>query len=86
MGFITVYTTDACSSCVRVKSLLTQRGLAYKEVNLARDPEGRTALVQRTGRMSFPQVIVGDTIVGGFEEVVRAERSGHLAQLLTSAA
>jgi len=85
MGLIKVYTTDMCASCARVKSLLSQRGLRYEEINLARDPEGRTALVQRTGRMSFPQVIVGETVVGGFEETVRAERSGQLAELLTAA-
>jgi glutaredoxin 3 len=86
MEIIKVYTTDMCASCARVKSLLGQRGLQFEEINLARDPEGRIALVERTGRMSFPHVIVGDTVVGGFEETVRAERSGQLAELLAQAA
>ncbi len=86
MSPITVYTTNRCPSCFQVKRLLDKRGLSFNEINLARDPEGRTALVEKTGRMSFPQVLIGDTVVGGFEETVRAERSGHLAQLLTQAA
>ncbi|WP_372789759.1 glutaredoxin family protein [Paraconexibacter sp.] len=86
MASITVYTTNACAYCVQVKRLLDKRGLTFDEINLARDPEGRTALIEKTGRMSFPQVLIGDTVVGGFEETVRAERSGQLAQLLAEAA
>ena len=41
MAQITVYTTDPCSFCVRVKQLLTQRGVAYEEINLSKDPQGR---------------------------------------------
>lgn len=81
---ITVYTTDMCPYCIRVKRLLDARGLPYEEINLARDPEGRTALVERTGRMSFPQVIIDDTVVGGYDETAHADRSGALAELLAA--
>lgn len=84
MEKITVYTTDMCPYCVMVKRLLDGRGLAYEEINLARDPEGRQALVERTGRMSFPQVIIGDELVGGFDETRAAEKSGRLAELLAA--
>ena len=57
---ITLYTTDKCSSCLRAKALLTQRALPFEEINLSRDPDGRAALVQRTGMMTFPQVLVGE--------------------------
>jgi glutaredoxin 3 len=86
MANVTVYTTDPCSFCARVKQLLAARGIAYDEINLARDPDGRTELLQRTGMMSFPQVLVGDEFVGGFQETLAADRSGHLAQLVASAA
>jgi glutaredoxin 3 len=84
MAQITVYTTEPCSFCIRVKQLLTTRGVAYEEVNLAKDPEGRAQLVERTGMLSFPQVVVGDEVVGGFRETLEADRSGRLRVLLAA--
>jgi glutaredoxin 3 len=80
---ITLYTTDKCSSCVRAKALLTQRAVPFEEVNLSRDQDGRVALVQRTGMMTFPQILVGDQPLGGFEALAAADRDGRLAELLT---
>jgi glutaredoxin 3 len=84
MSSITVYTTEPCSFCVRVKDLLAAHGLEFEEVNMAKDPAGRHELVQRTGMMSFPQVIVGERLVGGFKEVLEAAESGHLDELLAA--
>jgi glutaredoxin 3 len=83
---ITVYTTDPCSFCTRAKQLLARRGLEFDEVNLAKDPEGRAALVQLTGMMSFPQVVIDDEPLGGFMELARADNSGRLHELTASAA
>ena len=80
---ITLYTTEKCSSCLRAKALLTKREVPFEEVNLSRDPDGRAALVERTGMMTFPQVLVGDRTLGGFEALAAADRDGRLAQLLT---
>jgi glutaredoxin 3 len=77
MAQITVYTTEPCSFCIRVKQLLTARGVEYDEVNLSKDPEGRAQLVERTGMLSFPQVVIGDEVIGGF-------RSGRLRELLAA--
>ncbi len=84
MSTITVYTTVPCGYCTRVKSLLDQRGLSYEEINLARDADGRSQLLERTGMMTFPQVFVGDELVGGFTETVAAQRSGRLSKLLAA--
>jgi glutaredoxin 3 len=84
MPDITVYTTDPCSFCRRVKDLLEARGLPFSEVNLSKDPAGRTELVARTGMMSFPQVLVGEQVLGGFREVVEADRTGRLEELLAA--
>ncbi|TML06042.1 MAG: glutaredoxin [Actinobacteria bacterium] len=84
MAQITVYTTEPCSFCLRVKQLLAQRGVVYEEVNLSKDPEGRAQLVERTGMLSFPQVVIGDEVLGGFRETVEADRSGRLRQLLAA--
>jgi glutaredoxin 3 len=86
MAAVTIYTTDPCSFCSRVKQLLGARGIAYDEINLAKDPDGRAELLRRTGMMSFPQVLIGDELVGGFQETVAADRSGRLAELLKAAA
>ena len=86
MANITVYTTDPCSFCTRAKALLQQRGLEYEEVNLAKDPSGRARLIELTGMMSFPQVVIEGEVVGGFMELVQADRSGRLAELAMRAA
>jgi glutaredoxin 3 len=86
MAAVTVYTTDPCSFCLRVKQLLGARGIDFDEINLARDPDGRAELLQRTGMMSFPQVIVGAELIGGFQETLAADQSGRLAELVKAAA
>jgi glutaredoxin 3 len=84
MDGITVYSTEPCSFCARVKGLLSARGVHFTEVNLSRDPAGRLELAQRTGMMSFPQVLVGDQLLGGFAELQAAVESGRLDELLAS--
>ena len=84
MKDIVVYTTDPCSFCSRVKQLLSARGVEFTEINLARDAAGRQELVERTGMMSFPQVIIGGELVGGFQETLAADQSGRLRELLAA--
>jgi glutaredoxin 3 len=57
----------------------------YTEINMARDAAGRQELVQKTGMMSFPQVIIGGELVGGFQETLAADQSGRLQELLAAA-
>jgi glutaredoxin 3 len=82
MSNVTVYTTEPCSFCARVKGLLKSRGVEYAEVNLSKDPEGRVELAQKTGMMTFPQVTIDGELVGGFTEVQAAAESGRLDELL----
>ena len=84
MSAITVYTTEPCSFCNRVKGLLKARGVEFSEVNLSKDASGRSELAQRTGMMSFPQVLVGDRLLGGYAEVQAAADSGMLDELLAA--
>jgi glutaredoxin 3 len=81
---ITIYTTEPCSFCARVKGLLRARGLEFTEINLVKDPIGRVELVSRTGMMSFPQVVVGDELLGGYAETLNAVESGRLDELLAA--
>jgi glutaredoxin 3 len=81
---ITVYTTEPCSFCARVKGLLKARGLEFSEVNLSKDPTGRVELASRTGMMTFPQVLVGEELLGGFSETLNAVENGRLDELLAA--
>ncbi|HXS44241.1 MAG TPA: glutaredoxin domain-containing protein [Solirubrobacteraceae bacterium] len=81
MAKIIVYSTDPCSFCTRAKELLSRRGLAFEEINLSKDPAGRARLAQETGMLSFPQVVVDGELIGGFQEVVRADMTGRLREL-----
>jgi glutaredoxin 3 len=79
---VTLYTTEPCGFCRQAKALLQARGVDYQEVNLAKDPVGRAELVALTGQMTFPQVVIGKRAVGGFRELLEADRDGRLATLL----
>jgi glutaredoxin 3 len=79
MGFVTVYTTEPCARCGNAKALLERRGIAYREVNLAKDPDGRSELTRCTGMMTFPQIVIGDEAIGGLEELLAADRDGRLS-------
>jgi glutaredoxin 3 len=81
---IIVFTTEPCGFCRQAKALLAARGLEYDEVNLAKDPDGRADLVRRTGQMTFPQIVVGERSIGGFRELLEADREGTLQTLLAA--
>ena len=78
---ITVYTTDPCARCIRAKDLLRARGLDFAEINLAKDPVGRRRLAEFTGHMTFPQIVIGGKPLGGFQELLEADRDGRLDDL-----
>ncbi len=81
---VTLYTTEPCGFCRQAKALLTARGVDYVEVNLAKDPDGRAELVGLTGQMTFPQIVVGRRAIGGFRELLEADREGTLSSLLAA--
>ncbi len=81
---VTVYTTEPCGFCRQAKSLLEARGIPFDEVNLAKDPAGRSDLVAITGQMTFPQILIGRRSIGGFRELIEADRDGMLGDLLAA--
>ena len=85
-GKVTLYTTEPCGFCRQAKSLLESRGVDYDEVSLAKNPDGRADLVSRTGQMTFPQILVGEVVLGGFRELLEADRDGTLQDILALAA
>ena len=78
---VVLYTTEPCGFCRQAKTLLQTRGVDYREVNLAKDPDGRADLVALTGQMTFPQVIIDGQAIGGYQELVAADRDGALLPL-----
>ena len=85
MSQITVYTTEPCGYCRVAKALLSKRGVAFEEINLAKDPEGRAELVRLTGMMTFPQVVIDGQSIGGYQELVAFDRAGRLAEFAAAA-
>ncbi len=85
MPRVTVYTTEPCGFCRVAKALLAKRGVPFEEINLAKSPEGRAQLVEKTGMMTFPQVIIDGEPIGGYQELVAVDRDGRLAPLADAA-
>jgi glutaredoxin 3 len=79
---VILYTTERCGSCISAKRLLEQRGIEYREVNLSRDSDGRAQLQRMTGMFTFPQLMIGDRALGGFNELLAADREGRLSELV----
>lgn len=82
MKKVEIYTTGWCPYCHAAKSLLADKGVAFDEVD-ADDPEVRRQMVQRAnGRRTVPQIFIGDTHVGGYDDMAALERRGQLDPLL----
>ena len=69
---------------VGLLALLDSRGVPYDEINLAKDPGGRAELVSLTGQMTFPQILIENRPLGGFRELLEADRDGVLDDLLAA--
>jgi glutaredoxin 3 len=79
---VVLYSTEPCGFCRQAKALLESRDIRFEEINLAKNPEGRANLAALTGQMTFPQVLVGERSIGGFRELLEADRNGTLSALL----
>jgi glutaredoxin 3 len=80
---ITIYTTPICPYCARAKSLLGKKGAAYEEVDVMMDDKARADMLAKSGgARTVPQIFIGDTHVGGCDELYALERDGKLDPLL----
>lgn len=87
MASVTIYTRQFCGFCVAAKRLLDQKGVSYDEIDASADPGRRQEMIERSnGGRTFPQIFVGDTHVGGCDDLYHLERSGKLDGLLSGAA
>ena len=81
MARVEVYTTAMCPYCVAAKRLLDERGIPYVEIDVATDDALRSAVVQRSGRRTVPQIFIDGRSIGGFEELRGLDAAGELASL-----
>lgn len=79
---VRLFTTQFCPYCVMAKRLLQRKGAAYEEVPVDGDSAKREELTRMTGRRTVPQIFIGDTHVGGFDDLAALDREGRLDPLL----
>ena len=85
MKSVEIYTSPFCGFCSAAKRLLDQKGVSFVEMDVSRDPSQRQVMLQRaSGSHTVPQIFVGDTHVGGCDELYALERSGKLDPLLAA--
>ena len=80
---VVMYTTAVCPYCQRAEQLLKARGVeAIDKIRIDLDPSQRDAMVAKTGRRTVPQIFIGETHVGGFDDLSALDRAGGLTPLL----
>ncbi|MCA0177647.1 MAG: glutaredoxin 3 [Proteobacteria bacterium] len=80
---VRMYTTQVCPYCLRAKALLKQRGVeAIEEIRVDMNPAERDRMIEATGRRTVPQIYIGDTHVGGFDDLAALDQRGGLVPLL----
>ena len=85
MPAVKMYTTAVCPYCIRAKQLLASKGVAQiEEIRIDTDPEARAHMMEITGRRTVPQIFIGDTHVGGCDDLVALDAKGGLVPLLQS--
>ena len=84
MANVVVYTTEYCSYCVRAKTLLRHKGVAFEEIDVGADDALREKMVEESGRRTVPQIFINGAPIGGYEELRSLDDQGELDRLLGS--
>ena len=85
MSAVKMYTTQVCPYCIRAKALLKQRGVTeIEEIRIDVNMAEREAMMALTGRRTVPQIFIGSTHVGGFDDLAALDQSGGLLPLLAA--
>lgn len=85
MAKVTMYSTGVCPYCIQAERLLTAKGAtAIDKIRVDLQPEQRVAMMEKTGRRTVPQIYIGDTHVGGFDDLSALDRAGGLDTLLAA--
>jgi len=83
---IVVYSTDWCPFCTRARGLLERKGAEFEVIDIDERPEARAEMMARSGRRTVPQIFIGDTHVGGCDDLYALDAAGGLDPLLKSGA
>ncbi|OYU69404.1 MAG: glutaredoxin 3 [Alphaproteobacteria bacterium PA2] len=85
MAQVTIYTKPFCPFCIRAVSLLEKKGVAFDEISAAFDAEKKAEMLERSGgRATYPQIFIGETHVGGCDDMMALEQAGKLDPLLAA--
>lgn len=83
MQAVEIYTSPLCGFCHAAKRLLTQKGVSFAEIDIARQPDRRQEMMTRAnGRHTVPQIFIGETHVGGCDDLFALDRAGRLDPML----
>lgn len=82
MSHVVIYTTRICPYCIRAKQLLQAKGVEFNEISVDAQPELRLEMMEKSGRRTVPQIWVGETHVGGYDDLWAMDRAGKLEPLL----
>ena len=83
MQAVKMYTTAVCPYCIRAKQILKSKGVEQiEEIRIDSDPQARAAMMELTQRRTVPQIFIGDTHVGGCDDLIALDRAGGLEPLL----
>ena len=83
---VVIYSSAICPYCIAAKNFLKSKGQSWREVRIDLDPAEREKMIARTRRTSVPQIFVGETHVGGYDDMIALHRAGGLEPLLAGAA
>ena len=84
MAAVRMYCTGSCPYCVMAERLLTAKKVAIEKIRVDLDPEKRGEMMQLTGRRTVPQIYIGETHVGGYDDLAALDQAGKLDELLRS--
>jgi glutaredoxin 3 len=85
MANVEIYTSPLCGYCHAAKRLLSDKGVSYSEHDVSRNPDKRQEMLGRAnGRHTVPQIFIGDTHIGGYDDMATMERDGKLDALLAA--
>ena len=84
MATVRMYSTGVCPYCVMAEKLLAAKGVAIEKIRIDLDTEKRGEMMQLTGRRTVPQIFVGETHVGGYDDLAALDQAGKLDELLRS--
>ena len=85
MAKVLMYSTGVCPYCIQAERLLAAKGVAdIEKIRVDLQPEQRQLMMEKTGRRTVPQIYIGDTHVGGFDDLAALDRAGGLDKLLAA--